>query len=83
MLGISGDTKALKTRVSFGYGGIALTKIGRVEDFSIGGLNLQGMEAEFATSSWGGKEGGQIGNKVLKNFVVTFDYQNRLITFEN
>jgi clan AA aspartic protease (TIGR02281 family) len=83
MLGISSDTKALKTRVSFGYGGIALTKIGRIEDFSIGGLNLQGMEAEFAMSSWGGKEGGQMGNKVLKNFVVTFDYQNHLVTFEN
>src|SRR5262249_32538190 len=82
-LGINSDTKALKTRVSFGYGGVALTKIGRVEDFSIGGMNLRGMEAEFAMSSWGGKEGGQIGNRVLKNFVVTFDYQNRLITFEN
>ncbi len=81
-LGIEGNTKHLKTKISFGYGGVALTKIGHVEDFAIGGISLDGMEAEFAQASWGGKEGGQIGNKVLKNFVVTFDYLNRLVTFE-
>lgn len=81
-LSLDSNVKGLKTKIAFGYGGIALTKVGHVEDFTIGGITLNGMEAEFAMSSWGGREGGQIGNKVLKNFVVTFDYPNRLVTFE-
>ena len=82
ILNLDSNTRGLKTKIAFGYGGIALTKLGHIEDFTIGGMALNGMEAEFAMSSWGGREGGQIGNKVLKNFVVTFDYPNRLVTFE-
>ena len=65
-LNLDSNTKGLKTKIAFGYGGVALTKIGHVEDFTIGGIALNRMEAEFAMSSWGGREGGQIGNKVSK-----------------
>jgi hypothetical protein len=80
-LNLEAEANKLKPIVSFGYGGLTLTRKGEVQIFAIEKLLLERVVTEFAVQAWD-KEDSQIGNGILKNFIVTFDYKNKLVAFE-
>jgi hypothetical protein len=81
LLNLETQVNKLKPVVSFGYGGLTLTRKGEVQKFAMEKISLEKVTTEFAVQAWD-KEDAQIGNGMLKNFLVTFDYKNKLIVFE-
>jgi predicted aspartyl protease len=81
LLNLEAQVSKLKPVVSFGYGGLTLTRKGEVRKFAMEKISLEKVATEFAVQAWD-KEAAQIGNGMLKNFLVTFDYKNRLVVFE-
>ncbi|MBI3653581.1 MAG: aspartyl protease family protein [Acidobacteria bacterium] len=81
MLNLEAEANKLKPKVSFGYGGVTLTRKGEVQKLAIEKMVLEKVAAEFAMQAWD-KDDSQVGNGVLKNFAVTFDYKNKLVVFE-
>lgn len=81
LLNLEEQMNKLKPIVSFGYGGLTLTRKGEVQKFAMEKISLEKVATEFAVQAWD-KEAAQIGNGMLKNFLVTFDYKNKLVVFE-
>jgi predicted aspartyl protease len=81
LLNLEAQVSKLKPIVSFGYGGLTLTRKGEVQKFAIEKISLERVTTEFAVQAWD-KEDLQIGNGLLKNYLMTFDYKNKLIIFE-
>jgi len=60
-----------------GIGGVSAARIARVRRFTLAGLTLRGVPADFSLDAKGGASqitAGSVGSALLSRFVVTFDY---------
>jgi len=86
-LGLGERLKSARELETVGYGGAHIIKVVDSIDVKIDDWLIPNTEIHFDLSSEKSKvsldiRGGNLGNKILKNFIVTFDYQNGIIWFE-
>ncbi len=87
--GITNLPEALENSVKSihsGGGGNSENHVGRIDAFIIGGYKIDNPIASISNDSKGGLArrdiSGIIGNGILKNFKVIFDYRNRQMILE-
>ncbi|MEY4617585.1 MAG: hypothetical protein RJB66_2545 [Pseudomonadota bacterium] len=77
----------LEAMTGYGVGGPVPAKIGIVKKIDIGNVEISNIVARFPTLREGSfaseEDAGIIGNGILKNFRVTFDYANAVMFLEN
>lgn len=71
-----------------GYRGTARLTKGWVRSVALKTLDLGAIEVAYARSGYGDggepqRRGGNLGNAVLQDFVVTLDYRNRMVVLES
>lgn len=81
------EAQAAKARVSksVGFNGVTENRKGTIKNVTLGGISIDGPAAVFYGKGTGRDNeawGLRIGNAFLKDFVVTIDYQNNVITLE-
>ncbi len=86
-LGLEREAREGTPLVAAGYRGAAHLTRGYVKSLVLSGLDLGAVETAFVRSGYGDEEpverrGGNLGNAVLQDFVLTLDYLNRLVTLE-
>jgi hypothetical protein len=84
-LGLEQESGMARSSHSVGFNGTAENRKGKVKNITIGGISVDEPEVVFSNKGAGyddTKWGLRIGNAFLKKFVVTVDYQKRIITLE-
>ena len=71
-----------------GYRGTARLTKGWVRSVTLKTIDLEAIEVAYVRSGYGegeepGRRGGNLGNAVLQDFVVTLDYRNRRVVLES
>lgn len=68
----------------FGVGGASSGQLGRLQNFSIDGLSLTGLIADYSSSTRGAFANpfvaANLGGQLLRRFTVTFDYGRQTMT---
>ena len=84
-LGLADEVSKAEVSTSVGYNGVAENREGKLRNVTIGGISVDAPTVIFFGKGTGRDKkvwGINVGNAFLKDFVVTIDYQSRLITFE-
>lgn len=84
-LGLDDEVSKAQVSASVGYNGVAENRKGNLRNVTIGGISVDAPAVIFFGKGTGRDKkvwGINIGNAFLKDFVMTIDYQNRLITLE-
>jgi hypothetical protein len=70
--------------VGGGVGGASLSRVARVDRFTVGDITLHGIPTDFSLDKKGGAseiDAGSMGVALLSRFIVTFDYPHQRIFF--
>jgi predicted aspartyl protease len=85
-VGLGERMKSGLSTTSFGAGGASANWASRIDQFTLGGTTLSGIVGRYASDRKGAfssiVEAGNIGNEILPNFVVTFDYGHEQMWLE-
>jgi len=84
-LGLGDEVSKAKVSRSVGFNGISANREGNLRNVTIGGISVDGPTVVFFGKGAGRDKkiwGINVGNAFLKDFVVTVDYEERLVTFE-
>jgi predicted aspartyl protease len=84
-LGIAAEVSRAQPSTSVGYNNVAENSQGKVDNVTVGGISVDSPVVLFFGKGTGRDKkpwGLNIGNEFLKDFVVTIDYQKKLITIE-
>ncbi len=86
-LGLSEVLESSKEIEAIGYGGAHKKKVMDSLTIKIDNWDIENSEVYFDLQSEKSKvsldiRGGNLGNQILKNYILTLDYQNRIIWFE-
>jgi predicted aspartyl protease len=84
-LGLKKEAREAQASHSVGFNGTAENRRGKVENITMGGISVDAPEVVFFNQGAGYDDatwGLRIGNAFLKEFVVTVDYRNKIITLE-
>jgi predicted aspartyl protease len=84
-LGMEDEVNRAPASSDVGYNGVAENKKGELSNVTIGGILVAGAPVTFFAKGTGRDKkpwGINIGNEFLKDFVVTIDYRNKLLTLE-
>ena len=84
LLGLQSVAAEAEEGTTVGYGGLAPVRQGSVDTVRIGPLQVEAVNARFMLDGDRGKtalaaRGANLGNGVLRHFVVGFDYPNRAV----
>lgn len=85
-LGLQTQVANAKISRSVGFNGATENREATVKNITIGGISIDQPSVIFYGKGTGRDDeawGIRIGNAFLKNFIVTIDYQNKLITLES
>ena len=85
-LGLQKQVANAKVSRSVGFNGATQNREATVKNITVGGVSVDQPSVIFYGRGTGRDDeawGIRIGNAFLKNFIVTIDYQNKLITLEN
>lgn len=85
MLGLEEEARNAKVEMAAGYNGEFESRKGTLKSVRIGGLSIDSPTASFWSAGTGhDKKKYQltVGNGFFKNYLVTFDFRNRLVVFE-
>jgi predicted aspartyl protease len=85
MLNLEEEFKDAKSAKSAGFNGASTTRVGKVAQVKIGNIFVESPSVVFWEKGTGHDTtsyGFTIGNGFLKDFVVTIDYRNNVITLE-
>jgi predicted aspartyl protease len=84
-LGLEKEAREAQASHSVGFNGTAENRKGKVKNITIGGISIDGPTVVFFNNGAGYDDaawGLRIGNAFLKEFVMTVDYQKKIITLE-
>ena len=84
-LGLSDEVSKAPVSPSVGFNGVSENREGNLRSVTIGGISVDAPAVIFFGKGAGRDKkiwGINVGNAFLKDFIVTIDYQGRLITFE-
>jgi aspartyl protease len=84
-LGLAEASSKGKSESSVGYKGTAQNTTGKLDEISIGSIGVNAPEVVFLGKGTGRDHkpwGLSIGNAFLKDYIVTIDYQEKLIALE-
>jgi predicted aspartyl protease len=84
-LGLGDEASKAPVSASVGYNGVAENRVGNLRNVTIGGISVDAPTVIFFGKGTGRDKkiwGINVGNGFLKDFVVTIDYQRRLISLE-
>lgn len=84
-LGLGEIAKMGEVTTSVGYNGVAENHSGRLKNITIGGISVDDPGVVFFAAGSGHDKMPwmvNIGNAFMMDFVVTFDYKNKTVTFE-
>lgn len=81
-LGLEGEREAARVDSVFGARGGAERRVGRVDSMRIGQLDLDPDEVSFSGRESTSLRQGNLGNRLLRDLVLTFDYRRRSLTIE-
>jgi len=84
-LGLEDDVNRAPVSTDTGYNGVSENRKGKLGNVRIGGISVDAPDVTFFGKGMGRDTrpwGINIGNVFLKDFVVTIDYRNKLITLE-
>lgn len=75
----------LKADTLQGYGGKAVSYSGKIKNFKWGKIKLKEVKTSIDTNekTVAGRPVGSIGNELLQNYRVTFDYLDKIVIIEN
>ena len=84
LLGLQSVAAEAEEGTTVGYGGVVGVRRGSVDNVRLGPLKVDAVEARFVLDGDRGEtplseRGANLGNGVLRHFVVGFDYPNRAI----
>jgi len=85
LLGLEGDEAEGKTETSVGYNGQYERKNGVLKSVRMGRYSAEGVQASFFPPKTGHDNRPwqlNIGNAFLQDFVMTFDFKNKIVVFE-
>ena len=83
-LGLEEEVSRASVSTSVGYNNLSENREGKV-NVTIGGISVDGPAVVFFGKGTGRDKkpwGVNIGNVFFKDFVVTFDYRSKVVTFE-
>jgi predicted aspartyl protease len=84
-LGLDEDFNRAPVSTDVGYNGVSENRKGKVNSVTVGAISVDAPAVIFFGKGTGRDKkpwGINIGNGFFKDFVVTFDYRNKLVTFE-
>ena len=84
-LGLEAQAGKAPVSKSVGFNGVTENREGTVKNITLGGISIDGPKVVFYSKGTGRDNQGwgiRIGNAFLKDFVVTIDYQNHVVTLE-
>ena len=84
-LGLEDQYNKASPSLSVGFNGVSQNRDGQVGNVAVGGISIDGPAVIFFSKGMGHDKrawGINIGNAFLKDYVVTIDYQAKLITLE-
>ena len=84
LLGLQSVAAEAEEGTTVGYGGLAPVRQGSVDTVRLGPLQVEAVDARFVLDGDRGNtplaaRGANLGNGVLRHFVVGFDYPNRAV----
>jgi predicted aspartyl protease len=85
LLGLEGDEAEGKTETSVGYNGQYERKNGVLKSVRMGRYSAEGVQASFFPPKTGHDNRPwqlNIGNAFFQDFVMTFDFKNKIVVFE-
>ncbi len=84
-LGLDEDFNQAPVSTDVGYNGVSQNRKGKVNSVTVGAISVDAPAVIFFGKGTGRDKkpwGINIGNGFFKDFVVTFDYRNKLVTLE-
>src|SRR6185503_15272067 len=84
-LGLEEELNRARASTSVGFNGAYENREGKVNNVTIGGISVDAPAVVFFGKGSGRDKkpwGINIGNKFLKDFVLTLDYRNKLVMLE-
>lgn len=84
-LGLQEEFDRARIITDVGYNGVSENREGKISNVTIGGISVDAPSVVFFAKGTGRDKkpwGINIGNVFLKDFVVTIDYRNKLVTLE-
>jgi predicted aspartyl protease len=84
-LGLDEDFNRAPVSTDVGYNGVSQNRKGKVNSVTVGAISVDAPAVIFFGKGTGRDKkpwGINIGNGFFKDFVVTFDYRNKLVTLE-
>jgi predicted aspartyl protease len=84
-LGLEEEVSRAQVSTSVGFNNLSQNREGKVSNVTIGKISVDGPTVVFFGKGTGRDKkpwGVNIGNEFFKDFVLTIDYRNKLVTFE-